>query len=208
MKILGLFAFAVMVVMNGTFGTANAALDYNYAGSGPNGPSVSMTEMGQTLTATGNANVTWNNIGLGVRGAPAISGSGRVNLGDVLIFTFANSFTAALKTVTFRNGKFDIFTLDVDGNPLITGAPGNFSDNPLATGNDVVDFDSIGIGARTGNTFAFRVLNGGGGGNDYRIGRITFESVGVIPEPSTVILFGTGLLALLGWQGRRRWLQS
>jgi hypothetical protein len=87
---------------------------------------------------------------------------------------------------------------------ITVGAPGSF-----APGSGLVKFGSISLDTVAAGTLSIDISEAGGavggpGGQDLvAAGLVTFDSITVVPEPTTALLVGLGLVGL-GVAGRRK----
>lgn len=138
------------------------------------------------ITNTGSSPMTVNSVLVNIGGNLFnLWGSHTINAGDSLIVTetaYYNFDTSDFSNTGcgVNNGVIPTVTITADGTPTV------FSDTGQVLNTNGYDF------ACTGNeSFAWRQIGGSG------------TPSGVVPEPSTIVLLGTGTLGLLGDFKRR-----
>lgn len=204
MRTLGRFVPLALLLV-GWVGTASAMpITYDLIGPGGIVNSISFTVDGLTVVATaetsaGKPKVSPGPDGLGVKAGSLGDNTRQLDTTQAvekLLLTFPVSVT--LMNITF--GRVDLddeFSLALDGVGLIsaTSIPGG-----LANGKGVGTFDLTGFPllSRTGFQLAFTAPTLT---SDYRVKGLT---VNTVPEPSALLLLGSGLAILVGLRRFRR----
>ena len=184
----------------GMFATSSyAGTMFNVTGSGGSNSSYSFSQDGIQFTATafdqnGNSqNVHQSSGGLGV----FIGGSdSRTIDGNGPDETLKLTFNVPVELISILFGAVDSndqYKLLVDGNIFV-------DDAPVVT--SLVNFGGS-TAARSGSMFEFTVVNSN---DDYRLDWITVKPISGgtnVPEPSTVVLFGSGLMGVGIWRWRK-----
>jgi PEP-CTERM motif len=141
--------------------------------------------------------------------------SGRIQAPDVLTMDYSGLVPAGQSLTGLTLGiAADDFQFPVFGNPFTATVNGTVDvalTNELNSLNEtgpVVQFFTIGLGLSeltNTNVLTLSISEGGTGGDGYAI---DFLTIGVttqsVPEPSSLILFGAGTLAILARGMRRR----
>ena len=98
-------------------------------------------------------------------------------------------------------------TSDPNASADIINFPNFFPDQTFNVNDTLHTLKLIGFGAVSGGGFttisSFNVLEGQSASADL-LGKVTVETNEVIPEPSTYLLFGIGILSIIGMSYRRR----
>jgi hypothetical protein len=105
----------------------------------------------------------------------------------------------------FAGGLSDYYTEMVG---QATATPGKFWRRDFSDGAGDFNFWSNTIRTETENPFQMAVVPPGGvvASADYQILELThMQALAAVPEPSTFLLFGTGILGLAGFSKRKSW---
>ncbi len=141
---------------------------------------------------------------LGMLASPAISSviGGLPGGGDIDEFIFMIGPGSQLSSIilvdwstTFTSTNFSML---LDG---VVKSPGN----PSNIGVDILTTfwsSPLGPGIHT-----FRLLTGTFVISNYQLDFVTTSTISTVPEPSTKLLMGSGLLGLVGWQYRKKRLE-
>ncbi len=203
-----MFLCALTLVLPVAGNLQAAPITFDFSGGGPNATKLVFTQAGIKLTVKARdltndvaATVTHNSNGLGVR----VQGDGEGALDSIgpneeLVFKITGLPIGVqalrLDQVLFAGlniNQGEDFSLRIDGaNPL--GNQFTPSSNPWNVGDDILD-----VGDRTAYANVKFRVNNKGGEEAFRISSLTFSPFASVPEPSTILLIGSGLFSLVGF---------
>jgi hypothetical protein len=154
-----------------------------------------------TITVEGSGALTQAATGLGVQ----VDSSSRVSDGESLAFSVSLSNISGgtatfdgFDAVDFNNfGNSDVGFLSVDNSAATISD--NFFQTTTGDGGAVVSFDPVPV---------FHAIAGTGGSNSFTIDDVRASFTGTastaVPEPSSLLMFGTALVSILVPRKRRR----